>query len=223
MNALLQAVAVGVAVALAHAHVSAAETAATLVDLAKGGIGNPPADFEFQRTGEGDLGRWIVMRDPSAIGGHAIEHVSTDQHDDRFPLAIYKLLVGENVDVSVRFKIVSGTMQSAGLALGVRTPNDYYAVSASALEHNVALLLFVDGKSERIDSAEAEVTLNRWHTMGVVIDDDHVKVSLNQKLLFTTYDWTRRKDGRVALWTQEDNVSQFHQLKIRELPRTRWQ
>jgi len=223
MNALLQAAGIGVAAALAHARVSAAEPATTLVDLAKVGIGNPPADFEFQRTGEGDLGRWIVVRDPSAIGGHAIEHVSTDQHNDRFPLAMYKLLVGENVDVSVRFKIVSGTMQSAGLALGVRTPNDYYAVSASALEHNVALLLFVDGKSERIDSAEAEVTLNRWHTMGVVIDDDHVKVSLNQKLLFTSYDWTRRKDGRVALWTQEDNVSQFHQLKIRELPRTRWQ
>ena len=222
MNASLHGVGMLVAAALAYTHVSTAEPTTTLVEIAGGGIGKPPADFEFQRTGQGDLGRWTVVRDPTALYGYAIEHVSTDQHDDRFPLAIYKPLAGENVEVSVRFKIISGTMQSAGLAVGVRTPSDYYALSASALEHSVSALLFVNGKSKRMDSAEAEVVLDRWHTMGAVVHDDHLKVSLDQKLLFTTYDWTRRKDGRVALWTQEDNVSRFDQLKIRELPPTRW-
>jgi hypothetical protein len=54
----------------------AAEDAET-IDFAKSAIGSPPSDFEFQRTGEGDLGQWTLVRDPTAAGGVAIEHVST--------------------------------------------------------------------------------------------------------------------------------------------------
>src|SRR5262249_29854821 len=99
---------------------AAAEDATTRIDIAKNGLGIHPGDFEFARRGEGDLGRWIVVRDPTAIKGFAIEHASTDQHEDRFPLAIYKPLSTENVAISVRLKIVSGTMLSAGLALSLR-------------------------------------------------------------------------------------------------------
>ena len=162
------------------------------------------------------------MSDPTAIGGAAIEHLSTDQHDDRFPLAIYRPLNVENVEVSVRFKIISGTLQTAGIALCLRNPSNYYAVGASALEHRVDLLLFANGKSERIEGAEAEVTLNRWHTLKVAVNDDHFAVSFDNKLLFTTFDRARMKDGRVALWAQEDNVTRFDQIEIRILPPTEW-
>ena len=194
----------------------------TRIEIAKNAIATAPADFEFARTGEGELGQWIVVSDPTAIGGAAIEHLSTDQHDDRFPLAIYRPLNVENVEVSVRFKIISGTIQNAGIALCLRNPSNYYAVGASALEHRVDLLLFANGKSERIEGAEAEVTLNRWHTLKVAVNDDHFAVSFDNKLLFTTFDRARMKDGRVALWTQEDNVTRFDQIEIRILPPTEW-
>lgn len=214
---------VGIAASIAFGvSIAVAEQPTTAIEFAKNGIGVQPTDFEFQRTGEGELGRWAVVRDPTAVGGFALEHVSTDQHDDRFPLAVYRPLSLENVEVSVHFKIVSGTMQTAGMAIGVRTPSDYYAVSASALEQRVALLLFVKGKSERIESAEADVVLNRWHTLTVTANDDHIKVLLDQKILFTTYDRTRRKDGRIALWTQEDNVTRFDHIEIHALPPTEW-
>jgi hypothetical protein len=194
----------------------------TRIDIAKNAIATAPADFEFARTGEGELGQWTVVRDPTALEGVAIEHLSTDQHDDRFSLAIFTPLNVENVEVSARFKIVSGTMQTAGIALCLRDPGSYYAVGASALEHRVDLLLFANGKSERIEGAEAEVTLNRWHTLGVTINDDHFAVSLDNKVLFTTFDRARMKDGRIALWTQEDNVTRFDQIEIKALPPTEW-
>ena len=71
---------------------------------------------------------------------------------------------------------------------------------------------------ERIDSAEAEVTSSRWHSLKVVVNDDHFIVSLDQKKLFTTFDRTRMKDGRFALLTQEDNITRFDQIRIRSLP-----
>jgi hypothetical protein len=196
----------------------AAEDAATKIDFAKNGIGVPPADFEFARTGEGELGLWTVVRDETTDDGVAIEHVSTDQHDDRFPLAIYRPLNVENIEVSVRFKIISGTLQSAGIAVCLRSPASYYAVSASALEHRVDLLLVMNGKIERIETSDAEVGLNRWHSLQVTVNDDHFAVSLDSRVLFTTFERTRMKDGHVALWTQEDNVTRFDQVEIRPLP-----
>jgi hypothetical protein len=180
-------------------------------------IGFSPRDFEFTRTGEGDLGEWTVSRDQTSPTGVAIEHVSTDQTEDRFPLAIYTPVVAENVEVSVRFKIISGTFQSAGIALGLRDSSNYYAVCASALEHRLDLLLFTNSKIERIGTADAEVMLNHWHALTVKVNDDHFSISFDRQALFTTFDRTRIKDGRVALWTQEDNVTRFDELEIRPL------
>jgi hypothetical protein len=200
----------------------AGEDAATTIDFAKSAIGSPPSDFEFQRTGEGDLGQWTLVRDPTAAEGVAIEHVSTDQHDDRFPLAIYQLIAAENLEVKVSLKIVSGPSLTAGFAISLRNPDSYYAISANAFEQRVDLLLFANGKPSRVDSAEAEVLRDRWHTLGVTLNDDHFKVSLDEKVLFTTFERTRRKDGHIALWTQEDTMTRFDRINVRVLPPTEW-
>jgi hypothetical protein len=156
--------------------------------------------------------------DPTATEGLAIEHLSTDQHEDRFPLAIYKPLSAENIRVSVRLKIVSGVSPIAGIAVSLRDPDNYYAVSLNAWEQRADLFLFSAGKSTRIAGVDADVLWNRWHNLGVIVNDDHFTVSLDQKPLFTAFDRTRMKDGRVALWTQEDNLTRFDQIEIRALP-----
>jgi hypothetical protein len=69
-----------------------------------------------------------------------------------------------------------------------------------------------------IDGIDADVLSNRWHSLGVIVNDDHFAVSLDQKPLFTAFDRSRMKDGRVGLRTEEDNVvlirskfARFHQ------------
>jgi hypothetical protein len=200
----------------------AGEDVATTIDFAKSAIGSPPSDFEFQRTGQGDLGQWTLVRDPTAAEGVAIEHVSTDQHDDRFPLAIYQMIAAENLEVKVSLKIMPGPSLTAGFAISLRNPDSYYAISANAFEQRVDLLLFANGKPSRVDSAEAEVLRDRWHTLGVTLNDDHFKVSLDEKVLFTAFERTRRKDGHIALWTQEDTMTRFDRINVRVLPPTEW-
>jgi hypothetical protein len=199
-----------------------AESSLTKIDLAETSIGAPPADFEFAITGTGDPGRWTVVSDPTAEGGAAIEHRSDDPHEDRFPLAIFRPIAAENVDVAARVKIISGTLLAAGIAVGVRSPQSYYAIVVSALEHRVDVLLVRNGKLERLDSAEAEIARDRWHELHVLVNDDHFTVTVDGQRLITTYDRSRRKDGRVALWTQEDNVTRFDRIAIQALPDTEY-
>jgi hypothetical protein len=214
---------IGVATPLAFggAGLAAEETTRT-IDLANSTIGSPPADFDFQRTGQGSLGRWTLVRDPTAAEGVAIEHVSTDPHDDRFPLAIYQPIAAENLDVKVRLKIMPGPSLTAGFAVGLRNPNSYYAISANAFEQRVDLLLFADGKAQRVESAEADVLPDRWHTLGVTLNDDHFKVLFDGKVLFTAFERTRMKDGHIALWTQEDTITRYDRIDVRVLPATEW-
>ena len=116
--------------------------------------GVPPADFEFGRTGSGGEGKWAVVADQSAEGGHALEQSSTDKTDYRFPLAIYKPVSAKDVDVRVRFKPVAGTVDRAGgIAVRLSGPDDYYVVRANALEDNVRFYRVVKGKREQVKSA----------------------------------------------------------------------
>jgi hypothetical protein len=193
---------------------SPAQSVITRVDIGKSIIGTPPAEFDFRITGEGELGQWAVVDDPTAVVGRAIEHVSIDQHEDRFPLAVYQPLSLENVRLTVRFKIISGTMLTAGMAVGVRDHGNYYSVGASALEQRVDLSLFQNGHVKRLESVDADIVRGRWYVLGLIVNDDHFAVSLDGKLLFTAFDRSRGKDGHVALWTREDNVTRFDQIEI---------
>jgi hypothetical protein len=189
-------------------------------DLSTNWVGSPPRDFDFRRTGDGSLGSWTLVRDTTAVEGIAIEHISTDQTEDRFALAIYKPLSVENIEARLRLKIVSGFSPTAGLALCLRDPDNYYAVGLNVFEQRVDLFLFSAGRTKHIQGAEVELKRNHWHSLGVIVNDDHFTVSVDQRVLFTTFDRTRMKDGRFALWTQEDNIARFDEIEVRPLPGT---
>jgi hypothetical protein len=60
-----------------------------MVSLEHMTIGSRPAGFTFARTGQGGEGEWTVTADTTAAGGRAIEQISTERTDYRFPLAIH--------------------------------------------------------------------------------------------------------------------------------------
>ena len=171
------------------------------VDLGEHRIGAPPEDFEFAITGHGQPGQWTVVRDSTATDGVAIEQSSMDPTENRFPLAIYAPLSPKDFEVSVHFKIVNGTMQSAGIAARFMDAGNYYVVSASALEERVDLSRVVNGKTERIWGTDADVTRYHWHKLGLVAKHDQFTVFLDDKWLFTAHDRAFLADGRIGLWT----------------------
>ena len=107
-----------------------------MIDLTKPDI--LTAEFTLWRTGEGAAGDWALLRDPTAQGGTALAQVSKDRTGYRFPIAVYKPYSGANLEASVRFKPVSGTVdQAGGIVVRLQTPDDYYVARANALEDNV--------------------------------------------------------------------------------------
>lgn len=188
------------------------------IDFKSNGIDVPPADFEFWRTGQGGVGRWAVVRDATAAVGASIEQFGADPSEHRFPLAIYKPVSAKNVDVRAQFKLVSGTMQSAGIAVRVTSASNYYVVRASAREERVDLLRVTDGKTEQIAGVDAEIAPNHWQTLDVVAEYDRFTISLDGKWILTAYDKAFMRDGHVALWTEDDNVTRFEEIEIKPLP-----
>lgn len=213
------AAAAGLALAVWSPASMLAQDITTKIDIVGNGIGVPPADFEFWRTGDGEAGRWAVVRDATAAAsGAAIEQYSTDPTPHRFPLAIYKPMSVKNLEISARFKLVTGPILSAGIALRLASPGTYYVVSASALETRVDLYRVVEDTKERIAGVDADVERNRWHSLQVRADGSSIKVMLDKRLLFTALDDTILRDGHVALWIEEDTVARFDQIEITSLP-----
>jgi hypothetical protein len=96
------------------------------VDVSVTELSGEPANFTFWASGEGEAGKWGIVADPTAANGRAIAQLSQDRTDYRFPLAVYKPLTGKDLEVSVRFKPVTGEADEAGgIAVRPLTPDDY--------------------------------------------------------------------------------------------------
>src|SRR5262249_39206439 len=48
----------------------------TIISIARRDMGSAPADFQFERTGEGGVGQWKVVTDESSFSGLVIEQAS---------------------------------------------------------------------------------------------------------------------------------------------------
>jgi len=181
-------------------------------------IGEPPANFELLRTGTGDLGKWTVVPDTTSIAGIAIEQFSEDQTENRFSVAVYKPLYLANVAVRARVKLIKGTMQTAGLALRIQDSDNYYVVTANAFDKRVDLFRVLNGKMEQIAGTDADIFMDRWHTLAVIPENDRFVIATDNRRLFAASDRTFLIEGRIGLWAEEDNLSRFDQVELASLP-----
>ncbi|MBA3325893.1 MAG: hypothetical protein H0T41_11745 [Rhodobacteraceae bacterium] len=199
-----------------------------VVDFESTPLGEAPVGFITSVTGEGPAGRWIVQDDPEApSGARVLAQTSADPRTAQFPLAIYSDFSAADVDLSVRFRPISGkTDQAAGLVWRYLDENNYYVVRANALEGNVVLYKVHDG--ERADlplvgqgrtyGAQAAVPADTWSVLGLQAKGDRFTVSLNGAERFEVQDRTFEQAGRVGLWTKADSVSGFDDLTITTFP-----
>jgi len=188
------------------------------VDLSVTPPGGEPSDFAFWRTGQGEAARWTIVADPTAASGRALAQVSKDRTDYRFPLAIYKPFSGKDLELSMRFKPVAGTVDEAGgIAVRLQTPDDYYVARANALEDNVRFYRVVKGNREQLAGANVKVSANQWHTLALKAEGDSFTVTFDGKALISTRDSTFPDAGKVALWTKADSVTYFDTISMRSL------
>jgi hypothetical protein len=181
--------------------------------------GKPPPGFSFAHTGGGSDGEWTVVADSTAKGGVAVEQVSTDTTNYRFPLAIHGSWSEKNLRAEIRFKAVGGKIDRAGgIAVRIEDPNNYYIARANALEDNVRFYRVVTGKRQQLGSADIRVTSGEWHTLALEAQGQRFSVVYDGATLFEVMDDTFTEAGGVALGTKADSVTRFDVMAITPLP-----
>jgi hypothetical protein len=136
--------------------------AATHIDIGKNGIGAPPAEFDLLRRGENGQGKWTIVHDGTAMAGLAIEQSGVEATEDRFPLAISKTAPLKNAAISLRLKATGGTSdRDGGIAVRLKTPDDYYLVQLDALRDRVLFSLVTNGVPEEIVGVDADISRTR--------------------------------------------------------------
>jgi hypothetical protein len=197
---------------------ASAQDATTNIDIGTNEIGASPAEFELPPLGNGRQGTWTVVHDATAKAGLAIEQAGVQTTEYRFPLAIYKAASIKNAEISLRLKAAGGKSdQGGGVAVRLRTPENYYLVQLDALRDRVVFSLVSNGASEEIAGVDADVASHTWHTLTVRAKDDEFVVSLDGIWMFTAFDKTLSQAGRIALWTEGDSLTRFDGIAIAPL------
>jgi 3-keto-disaccharide hydrolase len=119
-----------------------------------------------------------------------------------------------DVDVSVRFRLVSGSEDaSGGILFRAKDGKNYYVVRANGLEDNFRLYTMTDGKRKQLATVKVDPPkLGEWHTLRVVAKGAKIQAYLNGKLHLDHEDKSFA-DGYVGLWTKADAVTEFDDLE----------
>jgi len=189
--------------------------------------GKPPAGFVESLTAGGGNVQWrVIEADDAPSGKHVVAQLSQDSTNTRYPLLVLDEFSAKDVDVSVRFKPVSGKVdQAAGIVWRWQDKDNYFVVRANALENNVVAYKTVAGKRTsictKVDAksygVKADVPSNKWSTLRVRMVGNTAEVYLNDKKLFDVDNDTFTSAGKVGLWTKADSVIQFDDLKVTSL------
>lgn len=191
------------------------------VDFSDDAVGQAPKGFEFGHTAKvGAPGKWSVQAEGN---NKYLVQLDADNTRSRFPVAVMADVTAADVDVSVRFKPVSGRVdQAAGLVWRFQNEDNYYIVRANALENNVVLYKVEKGnrtdlpvKGEgRTYGKKAQVPSGQWSTLRIVATGPRFEVYANGSKLYEVEDTTFTQAGKVGVWTKADSVTQFDDLTV---------
>ena len=181
--------------------------------------GNMPAEqFDFEAKGIDGWttvdGQWAVEEMTGAPSGKKV----LVQRATKNPFNVIVAPPGPytDVEVSMKFKPISGQEDASGGIVFRFNDGKYYVVRANALEDNFRLYAYDRGRRQIASASVKTPALGQWHAMRLVALGDHMQAWLDGKLYLDHRD-SRFKSGRVGLWTKADSVTAFDDLTIRGL------
>jgi len=119
-----------------------------------------------------------------------------------------------DVDVSMKFKPISGREDASGGIVFRFIDGKYYIVRANALEDNFRLYSYDRDRRQLATANVKAPALGQWHTVRVVAVGDHIQAWLDGTRYLDHRD-SRFTSGRVGLWTKADSITAFDDLAIR--------
>lgn len=203
---------------------------AQIYDFEDGKPGEVPLGFTAALTGGGGPVTWNVKEvDDAPSGKQVLAQLSEDSTNARYPHLVRDDFTARDVDVSVKFRTISGEVDaSGGLMFRYQNDSNYYVVRANALEGNVVAYKTEDGKRSNIGvkdkgsayGVKAEIPHRKWNTLRVIAKGSLIEVFLNNRKLFEVENDAFTEAGKVGLWTKADAVTQFDDLRMAALDKT---
>jgi 3-keto-disaccharide hydrolase len=174
--------------------------------------------FDFTKPLDGweiVTGRWAIEAMGDAAAGHALVQ--------RVPDNAFNVIVApggpyEDVDVSVRFKSMTGREDASGGIVFRFAQNHYYVIRANALEDNFNFYYYEGSRHQIAGASTKAPALGQWHKLRIRAEGDQIRGWLNDQQLIDRRD-QRYKSGRIGLWTKADSVTAFSDLVVQVIGR----
>lgn len=171
-----------------------------------------------------DGSKWIQGELSPAAGDNATalygekgaEFLKTIAVYKAFPVSIYRDIKNfTNGTMSVSFKAISGTEdQAAGIAFNIKENGEYLVVRANALENNLILFSFTNGRrSPVLDIDNVPTSPQQWHTLKTVIQGNKVEGYVDDKK-YLDYSLKENVSGRIGLWSKSDSHVLFKSFVV---------
>jgi Domain of Unknown Function (DUF1080) len=156
-------------------------------------------------------GKWAIEEVAGASqGGRALVQRATD---NEFNVIVAPGGPYDNVDVTVRFKPMSGREDaSAGIVFRF-SEGRYYVIRANALEDNFTFYYYDRGRRQIAGASVKAPALGQWHKLRITAVGDRIQGWLNDQALIDRRD-SRFKSGSIGLWTKADSITAFDDLTV---------
>src|SRR5215472_6023768 len=141
-------------------------------------------------------------------GDRYAEFLDNVQSFAYFPYAVAKEIDDfREGEIRMRFKPMAGRIdQGAGILFNLKRNGDYLIVRANALENNLVLFQFVNGKRSPVKWIRNTPTATKqWHTLKVRVTGKRVEGFLDDKLLLE-HELAEAVSGKVGAWSKADSV-----------------
>lgn len=109
-----------------------------------------------------------------------------------------------------------GTAMEAGLAFGIRGPDDFYLLKASALHDVLVLGRYLHGHWRDMREERLRIHGNEWHELGLVVQDDQVTAISDGQPLFQERGVTETAGG-LGLWARVTTAGCFSEARVTPL------
>jgi hypothetical protein len=176
----------------------------------------PEERFDFEAKGVEDwisvTGQWAVEEFQGAPSGNRVLVQRATKNE--FNVIVAPSGQYTDLDVSVKFRPISGREDASGGIVFRFSDGKYYVVRANALEDNFRLYYYERGRRQLASARVKAPALGHWHAVRVVAVGDHIQGWLDGTLYLDHRD-ARFNAGRVGLWTKADSITAFDDVVIR--------
>jgi len=133
-----------------------------------------------------------------------------------YPYAVAKDVedFGEG-EISMRFKPLAGRIdQGAGILFNLKPNGDYLTLRANALENNLVLWQFKNGKRSPVKWIRNTPTATKqWHDLKVKLVGTKLEGFLDGKLLLE-HQLAQPVSGKIGVWSKADSVMYMDQYVV---------